>query len=112
MLFLQFSNLPLVAGLLRTRIAGETEAIRQLAAIRLQLAATSATGGLHLMRHLDLQHRLDRKMVAGVLADVESGRVRLSRSKTAGAWHPTALQTLAAQLNSPECREEYPPTVG
>jgi DNA-binding PadR family transcriptional regulator len=76
MLFLQFSNLPLVAGLLRTRIAGETEAIRQLAAIRRQLAATSATGGLHLMRHLDLQHRLDRKMVAGVLADVESGRVR------------------------------------
>jgi DNA-binding PadR family transcriptional regulator len=113
MLFLQFSNLPLVAGLLRTRIAGETEAIRKLAAIRRQLAVTAATGGLHLMKHLDLQHRLDRKWLQGVLADVESGACAgRSRSTTAGAWHPTDLQTLAAELNSPERCEEYPPTVG
>jgi DNA-binding PadR family transcriptional regulator len=76
MLFLQFSDLPLVADLLRARIARETEAIREIAAIRKRLGSTPATGALHLMKHLELQHRLDRKWLQGVLADVERGRVR------------------------------------
>ena len=76
MLFLQFSNLPLIADLLRTRIARETEAIRKVAEIRKQLGSIPATGALHLMKHLELQHRLDRRWLHGVLADVENGRVR------------------------------------
>lgn len=76
MLFLQFSNLPLIGDLLRTRIARETEAIRKIVEIRKQLGSTPATGALHLLKHLELQHRLDRKWLHGVLADVESGRVR------------------------------------
>jgi len=76
MLFLQFSNLPVIADLLRTRISRETEAIRKIAAIRKQLGSTPATGALLLLKHLELQHRLDRKWLRGVLADVESGRVR------------------------------------
>jgi DNA-binding PadR family transcriptional regulator len=76
MLFLQFSNLPLIADLLRTRISRETEAIRKIAAIRKQLGSTPATGALHLLKHFELQHRLDRKWLRGVLADVETGRVR------------------------------------
>jgi len=76
MLFLQFSNLSLIAGLLRTRISRETEAIRKVAAIRKQIGSTSATGAVHLMRHLELQHRLDRRWLRGVLADVDGGRVR------------------------------------
>lgn len=76
MLFLQFSNLPLVADLLRTRILRETESIREVAGIRKQLGSIPATGALHLMKHLELQHRLDRKWLQGVLADVEAGRVR------------------------------------
>jgi DNA-binding PadR family transcriptional regulator len=76
MLFLQFSNLPLIADLLRTRISRETESIREIAEIRKQLGSTPATGALHLMKHLELQHRLDRKWLQGVLADVERGRVR------------------------------------
>jgi DNA-binding PadR family transcriptional regulator len=76
MLFLQFSNLPLTADLLRTRISRETEAIRKIAAIRKQLGSTPATGSLHLLKHLELQHRLDRKWLRSVLADVERGRVR------------------------------------
>ena len=76
MLFLQFSNLSLIADLLRTRISRETEAIRKVAAIRKQLGSTAATGAQHLMRHLELQHRLDRKWLRGVLADVDGGRVR------------------------------------
>ena len=76
MLFLQFSNLPLIADLLRTRILREADAIRKIAEIRKQLGSTPATGGLHLLKHLELQHRLDRKWLHGVLADVERGRVR------------------------------------
>jgi hypothetical protein len=76
MLFLQFGNLPLIADLLRTRISRETESIRETAGIRKQLGSMPATGALHLMKHLELQHRLDRKWLQGVLADVEKGRVR------------------------------------
>ena len=76
MLFLQFSNLPLIADLLRTRISRETESIREIAEMRKQLGSIPATGALHLMKHLELQHRLDRKWLQGVLADVEGGRVR------------------------------------
>jgi DNA-binding PadR family transcriptional regulator len=75
MLFLQFSNLPLVAEMLRTRITRETEAIRTIAGIRQQLGSAPATGALHLLKHLELQHRLDRKWLQGVLTDVEKGRV-------------------------------------
>ena len=76
MLFLQFGNLPLIADLLRARIARETEAIRETAEIRKQIGSIAATGSLHLMKHLELQHRLDRKWLQGVLADIEGGRVR------------------------------------
>ena len=76
MLFLQFSDLPLIADLLRTRISRETQAIREIAEIRKQLAPLLSTGGLHLLKHLDLQHRLDRRWLRGVLIDVERGTVR------------------------------------
>lgn len=76
MLFLQFSDLHLIADLLRTRISRETRAIREIAEIRKQLAPLLSTGGLHLLKHLDLQHRLDRKWLRGVLIDVERGTVR------------------------------------
>ena len=48
----------------------------EVAEIRRQLGSVAATGALHLMKHLELQHRLDRKWLQGVLADVEGGRVR------------------------------------
>ena len=87
MLFLQFSDLPLVADLLRTRIARETQAIREVAGIRKQLGSTPATGALHLMKHLELQHRLDRKWLQGVLADV-GGRVRDVAARALGHLQP------------------------
>jgi DNA-binding PadR family transcriptional regulator len=88
MLFLQFSDLPLIADLLRTRVARETASIREIAEIRKQLGSTPATGALHLMHHLELQHRLDRKWLQGVLADVEGGRVRdvADRKRLTRGW--------------------------
>jgi DNA-binding PadR family transcriptional regulator len=88
MLFLQFSNLPLISDLLRTRISRETQAIREIAEIRKQLGSTPATGALHLMKHIELQHRLDRKWLQGVLADVEGGRVRdvADRKRLTRGW--------------------------
>src|SRR5215469_9807985 len=76
MLFLHFSNLSLIADLLRTRISRETLAIQEIAKIRTQLASSLSTGGLHLLKHLDLRHRLDRKWLRGVLVDIERGKVR------------------------------------
>jgi DNA-binding PadR family transcriptional regulator len=76
MLFLQFADLPLIADLLRARISRETQSIRDIAGIRKQLQSTAATGALHLIKHLELQHRLDRKWLQAVLSDVEGGRVR------------------------------------
>jgi DNA-binding PadR family transcriptional regulator len=88
MLFLQFSNLPLIADMLRTRILRETESIRELAQIRKQIGSIAATGALHLMKHLELQHRLDRKWLQGVLADIERGRVRdvADRKRLTRGW--------------------------
>ncbi|MBZ5506701.1 MAG: PadR family transcriptional regulator [Acidobacteriia bacterium] len=88
MLFLQFGNLPLIADLLRSRILRETESIRETAEIRKQLGAIPATGALHLMKHIELQHRLDRKWLQGVLSDVEGGHVRdvADRKKLTRGW--------------------------
>jgi DNA-binding PadR family transcriptional regulator len=88
MLFLHFSNLPLIADLLRTRISRETESLREIAEIRKRLGSVPATGALHLMKHLELQHRLDRKWLQGVLADVEGGRVRdvTDRKRLTRGW--------------------------
>ena len=90
MLFLHFTDLPLIADLLRTRILRETEAIGEIAGIRKQLGSTPATGALHLLKHLELQHRLDRKWLQGVLTDVEQGRVRdvLDPKRLTRGWLP------------------------
>ncbi|HXW90691.1 MAG TPA: PadR family transcriptional regulator [Terriglobales bacterium] len=76
MLFLHFGSLSLIADLLRTRISRETQAIRDITEIRKQLAPVLSTGGLHLIKHIELQHGLDRKWLRAVLADVERGSVR------------------------------------
>lgn len=76
MLFLHLADLPTIADLLRKKIARQTELIRKLALLRKQLAPVLSTGGLHLLSHLALQRRLDRKWLQSVLADVVAGKVR------------------------------------
>jgi DNA-binding PadR family transcriptional regulator len=74
-LFLHFGDLTLIAELLRARISSETRSIQEIAGYRKQLAPILSTGALHLLKHLDLQHRLDRKWLRSVLADIEKGKV-------------------------------------
>lgn len=76
MLFLHLTDLTMVADRLRLHISQQTEGIRELAEIRKRLAPVLSTGGRHLIKHLELQRRLDRSWLRAVLADVEAGRVR------------------------------------
>lgn len=76
MLFLQFADLAQVAAALRRKLARLDASIAEIAALRPQLQPHLATGGRHLMEHLDQQRRLDRRWLQAVLKDVESGQVR------------------------------------
>ena len=76
MLFLHLANRLQILPLLRTRISREEERIREIDEIRKQLEPVLSTGGLHLLEHLTLQRRLDRKWLRAVLYDIERGRVR------------------------------------
>jgi DNA-binding PadR family transcriptional regulator len=76
MLFLHLADPAQVAGLLEKRIEGQTEGLREITTLRKQFAPVLSTGGLYLLRHLELQRRLDRKWLRAVLADIARGRVR------------------------------------
>lgn len=76
LLFLHFSDLAIVEALIRKRIARLDELIAKLGPIRKELAPVIATGGEHLLRHIEKQRRLDREWLKGLLADVEARRVR------------------------------------
>lgn len=76
MLFLHLADLPRVADLLRQKITRQSELIRELDEIRKQMAAVLSTGGDHLLKHLELQRKLDRRWLQTLLADVEAGCVR------------------------------------
>jgi DNA-binding PadR family transcriptional regulator len=75
MLFLHLCDRQTVGRLLRERIDRQNELIRELVDVRKRLAPVLSTGGRHLLRHLDLQRRLDKRWLQDVLADVVAGRV-------------------------------------
>ena len=75
LLFLHLCEPSVVGELLQRRIARLDELIAKLAPIRQQLQPVLSTGGEHLLRHLDLQRRLDREWLKGLLADIEAGRL-------------------------------------
>lgn len=76
LLFLHLSDLAIVEDLIRRRIARLDDLIAKLGPIREKLAPVIATGGEHLLRHIEKQRRLDREWLQGLLADVEARRVR------------------------------------
>jgi DNA-binding PadR family transcriptional regulator len=76
LLFLHLCDPQRVVALLRGRLARQTGLIQKLAGLRRQMAPVLSTGGLQLLKHLELQRRLDRKWMAQLLAELEAGRVR------------------------------------
>ncbi len=76
LLFLHLSDLAVVEDVIRRRIAHLDELISKLGPIRKELAPAIATGGEHLLRHIEKQRRLDREWLKGLLADVAARRVR------------------------------------
>ena len=72
MLFLHLTDPTIVAPLLRQRIAAQTELIREVAEVRKRFGSTLPAGGRHLAKHLELQRKMDRKWLQGVLKTIES----------------------------------------
>ncbi len=75
MLFLHLGDLRLIADLLAARIKLQADAMRKVADVRSQLAPFLASGGLHLLDHLDAQRRLDQRWLQALLADVVAGKI-------------------------------------
>lgn len=75
LLFLHLSDLAVVENLIRSRIARLDDLIAKLGPIREELAPMIATGGEHLLRHIEKQRRLDREWLQELLTDVEARRV-------------------------------------
>lgn len=71
MLFLHLSDPVIVAPLLRQKIAEQNALIREVIEVRRNFGSTLTAGGEHLARHLELQRRLDRKWLQGVLKTIE-----------------------------------------
>jgi DNA-binding PadR family transcriptional regulator len=93
LLFLHLADLRKVEAILRARIARLDELIAKLGPIRKQLAPVIATGGLHLLNHIDRQRRLDRQWLKDLLADIEAGRVRdIADPKILAAPEPQKAQ--------------------
>ena len=72
LLFLHCVDPMKLAEAIRARIARLDEAIAKLGPIRSGLAPALATGGRHLLRHIEAQRRLDRDWMKGLLADIEA----------------------------------------
>lgn len=76
MLFLHLADESVVKKSLRRRMARLDELISKLQPIREDLAPRLATGGSHLLGHIERQRRLDRDWVKSVLADIEANGIR------------------------------------
>jgi DNA-binding PadR family transcriptional regulator len=76
MLFLHLCDRAAVAVLLREKIARQKQSIDELARVKRELAPMLGTGGLHLLKHLEAQRKLDLEWLVSLNADVVAGRVR------------------------------------
>ena len=74
LLFLHCVDRIKVAEAIRARIARLDHLIDKLGPIQAEMAPSLTTGGEHLFRHIELQRRLDRDWLKGLLADVEGGQ--------------------------------------
>jgi DNA-binding PadR family transcriptional regulator len=75
LLFLHFGDLRIIGDLLEARIKRQAESIRKVAEVRRQISPFLATGGIHLLNHLNTQRRLDQKFLIALRKDVVAGDV-------------------------------------
>ncbi len=75
LLFLHLGDPALIGDLLQARIKKQAESIHKVAEVRRQLSPFLATGGLHLLDHLNAQRRLDQKFLLKLRTDVIAGAV-------------------------------------
>ena len=83
LLFLHCVDPARLAAAVRARIARTEELIAKLDPIRAEMGPTLATGGRQLLRHIELQRRLDRDWLKDLLAEVEAGE-KAGRDQPAG----------------------------
>jgi DNA-binding PadR family transcriptional regulator len=76
LLFLHLADRQTIEELLRRRLEHLDDLIAKLEPIREQLAPIVATGGEHLLLHIENQRRLDRDWLKSLLADIEANGIR------------------------------------
>jgi len=76
LLFLDLADPAILQETLRRRCETLDELIAKLGPIREELAPTISTGGEHLLTHIELQRRLDREWLAGLIADIDANGIR------------------------------------
>ena len=72
LLFLHLCDPAVVEESLRRRITRLDDLIAKLGPLRKDLRPVLSTGGDHLLRHLDLQRRLDRDWLRGLLSEIKT----------------------------------------
>jgi len=76
LLFLHLADRGTVEASLRRRVARLDDLIAKLRPIAEELAPRLGIGGTHLLRHIELQRRLDRDWLRALLADIEANGLR------------------------------------
>ena len=76
LLFLHLADRETVQAALRRRIARLDDLIAKLGPVAEELAPKLGTGGTHLLHHIELQRRLDKRYLEALLADIERNGIR------------------------------------
>src|SRR5215475_9191858 len=88
LLFLDLTELPAVAELLRERLRQTESALAKTSAIKRQLGAGLGSSNSHLMDHLIQVRQLDYRSLQRLLREVETGKIR--------APQPAAIKQLGS----------------
>lgn len=75
MLFLHLGDAKHIAELLRVRIARQKATAAKMADIKRQFQPLLGTGGLWLLKHLEVQRNHDLKWLRGLLVEMSAGKV-------------------------------------
>ncbi|MBV9883529.1 MAG: PadR family transcriptional regulator, partial [Sphingomonadaceae bacterium] len=76
LLFLHCVDPARLVEAIKAKIARLEELIGKLGPIREEMAPALATGGQHLLRHIEMQRQLDREWLEDLLAEIEAAGVR------------------------------------